>query len=69
MQFEIADTATHSALNPGVLLNETGGWRTFSEDFKTGAATQMVKLRLVRVPSGDILQGKIWIDDLRLSRK
>src|SRR4029077_15476500 len=69
LQFEVLDTANHLVLNQGATLNQIGGWQSFSDDFKTGATTELVRLRLVRIPRRDILQGKLWIDDLSLVQK
>jgi hypothetical protein len=69
VQWEVFDTGNKSLLNQGVLLNQIGEWQSFEETFKTGESTELIRLRLVRVPSRDVLEGKLWIDDMALVRR
>lgn len=66
VQWELVDTASGSTLDEGALMNQIGEWQKFEEVVKTGPDTELVRLRLVRVPSHDLLEGKIWIDDIAL---
>lgn len=69
IQWEIRDTASKAVLNQGVLLNQLGEWQSFEDDFRTGESTELVRLRVVRVPAHDVLEGRIWIDDLELTER
>jgi tetratricopeptide (TPR) repeat protein len=44
-------------------------WRAVSGDFMTEPATRMLVLRVVRVPPGSAIRGKMWIDDFHLVEK
>lgn len=41
-------------------------WRQSTGEFTTGPGAQLVTLRIQRVPAGDALRGKLWIDNVRL---
>jgi hypothetical protein len=44
-------------------------WRAVSGDFTTDTDTKMLVLRVVRVPAGSAIRGKMWIDDFHLIEK
>lgn len=50
-------------------LLESNVWREESFQFKTGPNTQLVAIKIVRVPANPQIQGKFWIDDVRLINK
>jgi tetratricopeptide (TPR) repeat protein len=71
-RLEIADPYNPAALD---LLTEnmTGSsesWISVSLDFKTGPQTELVVVRLRRLPSqklDNLISGRVWLDDVRLT--
>jgi len=47
----------------------SGAWREVTGDFRTGADTKLMALRVVRVPGKTRIRGKVWLDDLSVVRK
>ncbi|HST10714.1 MAG TPA: hypothetical protein VLL05_10080 [Terriglobales bacterium] len=44
-------------------------WREVSGNFTSDAESRMLVLRVVRVPAGSPIRGKLWVDDFRLVEK
>jgi hypothetical protein len=44
-------------------------WREASGTFTTGAETELLLLRVLRIPGGSPIRGHLWLDDFRLSEK
>ena len=44
----------------------TTGWRQQMADFKTGAETSLLIVKVARVPGDSLIKGTFWVDDLRL---
>ena len=67
----------YDAYNPTVLdkltddlTGTTDAWTTLLLDFVTGPKTQMLVLRLKRLPSkkiDNLIAGRVWLDDVRLA--
>ncbi len=68
-RFMIQDAATRATLALTEDLLGSNAWRQQRADFKTGPATNLLLLRLVRVPAESLILGKVWIDELRLRLK
>jgi len=49
-------------------LKDAGFWKLAAGSFVTGPDTKLLLLRLLRVPAGDAIRGKLWIDDLHLTK-
>jgi hypothetical protein len=47
-------------------LKDAEMWREAGGQFKTAPDAQLLRIRLLRVPYGSPIRGKLWIDDLRL---
>jgi hypothetical protein len=47
----------------------TSGWRQQSVDFKTGSQTNMLAVKIVRVPGNALIKGTFWVDDVSLSKR
>lgn len=43
-------------------------WREVTGSFRTGKAAKMVSLRLVRTPANNAIKGKLWVDDVQITR-
>ncbi len=41
-------------------------WREQSDDFRTGADTSLVIVKVTRVPGDPLIKGKFWVDDISL---
>lgn len=50
-------------------LNDGTFWKNVFGDLTTGPDTQLLVLRVRRSPPGSPLQGRLWIDDMRLVEK
>lgn len=50
-------------------LTGTEFWRDITGTFRTGHQTSLLLLRIQRVPAGDIISGKLWIDGVQLTVK
>jgi tetratricopeptide (TPR) repeat protein len=68
-QFAISDAAKKSSL----LLTEevlgTISWRQFRGSFKTGPSTNLVLLKIIRAPGAGGITGRLWIDDVVLTKE
>jgi hypothetical protein len=52
------------------LTGTTDAWTTLLLDFVTGPKTQMLVVRLKRLPSkkiDNLIAGRVWLDDVRLT--
>jgi tetratricopeptide (TPR) repeat protein len=50
-------------------LKDADIWREVGGQFKTSPDARLVVVRVLRVPQGSPIRGKLWIDDLRLVEK
>jgi carbohydrate binding protein with CBM4/9 domain/tetratricopeptide repeat protein len=50
-------------------LKNSDIWKEVSGDFTTPLDAQLVVLRLVRIPAGSPIRGKLWLDNFRLAKK
>ena len=66
MQFSIIDGYKNTTLFASDNLRDADFWKRSSGAFTTGADTELIALRVVRVPAGSPIRGKLWIDGLRL---
>ena len=48
-------------------LRDADVWKQVEGTFSTGVDTNLLVLRVQRVPAGNAIRGKLWISDLRLS--
>jgi tetratricopeptide (TPR) repeat protein len=48
-------------------LKDADFWKQVSGTFSTGPETKLLVLRIQRVPAGNAIRGKLWIDGVRLS--
>jgi hypothetical protein len=68
-QFVINDAYTRSSL---LLTEEVLGsisWRQVSGSFKTGPSTNLVLLKIIRVPDAGRITGRLWMDDVVLAKE
>jgi hypothetical protein len=49
-------------------LKDAGFWKQVRGTFDTGQDTKLLVLRIQRVPAGNAIRGKLWIDDIRLAQ-
>lgn len=66
MEFSITDAYKDTALFMSDNLTNVDFWKETGGTFTTGPSTQLVVLRVTRVPAGSPVRGKLWIDGLRL---
>jgi len=66
LRFSLQDAYTNAVLYQSDDLRSPGSWRTAGGIFQTGASTRLLALRIVRVPPGNAIHGRLWIDNLQL---
>lgn len=66
MQFSLSDAYNGTTLFTSDNLRDADFWKRSSGALTTGADTNLAALRIVRVPAGSPIRGKLWIDGLRL---
>jgi hypothetical protein len=52
------------------LTGTSDGWTPLVLDFVTGPKTELIVVRLVRLPSkkfDNLISGRVWLDDVRLT--
>jgi len=64
--FAVEDAYTKTTLFLSDELKNAGVWRQTDGVFKTGLDTELIALRIVRVPAGNAIRGKLWVGDFRL---
>ena len=65
-EFAIEDFVTGVTYFSSEYLKSDDFWSRTQGEFVTGPETQLLVLRLVRVPAGNAIRGKLWIDEVRL---
>lgn len=68
LQWAVIDPSDHSVIVLSGPLTDPNGWQQVTATFKTDSQTTLVLLRLLRLPAGNILRGKVWIDDVAVVR-
>lgn len=64
-RFEVRDYATREVLLEGDDLRGTFAWQQHVSTFRTGQATRLIELRIVR-PAATGIRGVLWLDDIDL---
>ncbi len=68
-RFSISDAYTGATYYLSDDLKNAEVWRESEGTFKTSSATQLLVLRVVRIPAGSPIRGHLWIDDFHLLAK
>jgi hypothetical protein len=68
-RFALQDAYTSNTLFLGDELKNAEVWRQTGGVFKTASDTKLLALRVLRVPTGNALRGKLWVSDFRLIEK
>jgi len=71
-RLEVYDAYNAAALNKLTddLTGTSDGWTSLLLDFATGPKTELIVVRLVRLPSkkfDNLISGKVWLDDVQLT--
>jgi tetratricopeptide (TPR) repeat protein len=71
-RLQVYDAYSFAALDKSTedLTGSTGGWTPLLLDFTTGPKTQLIVVRLIRLPSkklDNLISGKVWLDDVQLT--
>lgn len=66
MEFAIQDAYKGSSFLMSEDLRDADFWKKTGGSFTTGPDTALLILRILRVPSGSPIKGKLWIDGLQL---
>ena len=67
-RFVIQDLFTGTTYCASDELRNAGFWKQIGGTFDTGPDSKMLLLRLQRVPAGNAIRGKLWIDSIRLTQ-
>ncbi|MFZ0144076.1 MAG: tetratricopeptide repeat protein [Candidatus Sulfotelmatobacter sp.] len=65
----IQDAVSRAVLYDSDELKERGYWKLVSREFTTPDDCRLLDLRVLRVPEGSPIRGKLWVDDFRLVAK
>jgi hypothetical protein len=65
-QFVLQDFYTEQLYFQSDNLKDSADWKPVYGNFKSGAATHLLLLRIKRVPGGAAIRGKLWIASVRL---
>ena len=71
-RLEVSDAYNAAALDKFTddLTGSSDGWSSLLLDFSTGPKTELIVVRLSRLPSkklDNLISGKVWLDDVRLT--
>jgi hypothetical protein len=67
--FTIQDMYSQAVYYDSDELREASFWKSVDGEFTTSPDCKLVVLHIRRLPAGSPIRGKLWIDDLHLSRK
>jgi tetratricopeptide (TPR) repeat protein len=67
--FTIQDMYSQAVYYDSDELKDAGFWKSATGEFTTSADCKLVVLHVRRLPAGSPIRGKLWIDDLHLTRK
>jgi len=67
--FTIQDMYSQAVYYESDELKDAGFWKSAIGEFTTSADCKLVVLHIRRLPAGSPIRGKLWIDDLHLTRK
>jgi len=68
-RFVLQDVSTGSSLFSSDELKGADFWKQVGGTLTTGPDTNLLLLRLVRIPANNAIRGKLWIDGVKLARK
>jgi tetratricopeptide (TPR) repeat protein len=69
LHFTIQDMYGQAIYYDSDELKDAGFWKSADGEFTTGSDCKLVVLHVRRLPAGSPIHGKLWVDDLRLTRK
>jgi hypothetical protein len=67
--FAIQDMFDRKVIYESSELRNAESWMRAEGEFTTNADCRLVKLLIRRVPEGDTIRGKHWVDDFHIARK
>jgi tetratricopeptide (TPR) repeat protein len=67
--FALQDVYTGQTYFLSEELRDGAFWKSVVGELTTGPATNLLVLRIQRIPAGNAIHGKLWIDDFRLVEK
>jgi tetratricopeptide (TPR) repeat protein len=69
IRFALEDAYTRAPLLATGNLIDSNDWKQVNGTLTTGPETSLLMLRLQRLPAGDVIKGKLWIDGVRLTEQ
>jgi tetratricopeptide (TPR) repeat protein len=67
--FTVQDMYTQAVYYESEELKDTGFWKAAYGEFTTSPDCKLVLLHIRRLPAGNPMRGKLWVDNFRLTRK
>ena len=67
-RFLVQDQFTAASYFASEELKDADFWKQVSGTFNTGPDTRLLVLRIQRIPAGNAIRGKLWIDGVRLAQ-
>lgn len=67
-RFVIQDASTGTTYFASDELKDAGFWKQVGGTFDTGPDAQLLRLGIKRIPAGNAIRGKLWIDSVRLTQ-
>ncbi len=67
-RFLLQDQFTAASYFASEELKDADFWKQVSGTFNTGPDTRLLVLRIQRIPAGNAIRGKLWIDGVRLAQ-
>jgi tetratricopeptide (TPR) repeat protein len=68
-RFTVQDMYSQAVYYDSDELKDAGFWKSADGEFKTAPDCKLVVLHVRRLPEGNPIRGKLWIDDFHLVRK
>jgi tetratricopeptide (TPR) repeat protein len=66
-EFVLQDALTAAPYFSSDELVDADFWKQVDGNFKTGPQTKLLLLSIQRVPAGDVIKGKLWVDAVELN--
>ncbi|HEV2699569.1 MAG TPA: hypothetical protein VGU90_16370, partial [Terriglobales bacterium] len=66
MEFAIQDAYKATSFFASEDLGDADFWKKTGGSFTTGQDTQLIMVRILRVPADSPIRGKLWLDGLKL---
>lgn len=66
-EFVLQDAITNAPCYSSEELSDADFWKEVHGTFKTGPDTKLLAFLIQRIPAGDVIKGKLWIDGVQIT--